>query len=227
MRYVKLSYSINKKMPLYPGTKTLNMRRAKAIKKGDFCNTFDITFSNHTGTHVDAPRHFFDSGRALSEYSLKELIFTKPILINCPKDACETIGPEDLEALKRYSRERYNFLLLRTGFSKFIKKNPYKYTHENPFLSPEAAVWIRKHFPSIRAIGIDCISIGSYSDKGKSRKTHRILLKKGAFKAAPILIVEDLYIPSNTGQFDEIIIVPLFIEGVDSAPCTVLGVSHD
>ena len=226
MKYVKLSYNIKKKMPVYPGTKPLSIRRIKEIAKKDSCNTCEITFSNHIGTHIDAPRHFFNSGRAISSYSMKELVFKKPILVNCPKDSCESIEIEDLMSLTK-NKTKPDLLFLRTGFSKYRGKNSYNYSYKNPFLAPSTAEWIRKEVPSIKALAIDCVSIASYSNRKYGAKTHRILLTESGFKGLPVLIIEDLCIPTSIDNLDEIAVLPFSVEGIDSAPCTVIGVIHD
>ena len=42
-----------------------------------------------------------------------------------------------------------------------------------------------------------------------------------------VLIIEDLYFPSGLGSIDELMVVPIFMEEVDSSPCTVIGVIND
>jgi len=226
MKYIKLSYSIKKKMPAYPGTKPLSIKPVKEIAKKDSCNTCEVTLSNHIGTHIDAPRHFFNSGRTIGSYSMKELVFRKPILVNCPKDSCEAIEIEDLVSLTK-NKIKPDLLFLRTGFSKHRSKNRHKYSYKNPFLAPSTAEWIRKEVPSIKALAIDCVSIASYSNRKYGAKTHRVLLTENRFKGLPVLIIEDLCIPTRMDNLDEIVVLPFSIEGIDSAPCTVIGVIND
>ncbi len=232
-RYIKLSYNIGVDTPLYPETPPVIIEKVKEISKGNSCNTSLITLSNHAGTHIDAPRHFYDSGRAINEYSLEELVFKKPLLINCPKEINEVIKIGDLTGLMNSNDA--DILLIRTGFHKYrisqssalTPQSLYNYCYKNPYLSPDTAEWIRNNLPDVKAIGIDCISISSFEKRKCGRETHKILLKEDGFKGPPILIVEDLYIPYEIHKLDEVIVSPIYIESVDSSPCTVIGIIKD
>ena len=171
------------------------------------------------------PKHFIDSGRTVCDYSIEELIFKRPHVVDCPKMAGEIIEVGDLA--NSVIPPETDFLLIRTGFSRFRNSDVHIYSYKNPCLSPQTAEWIRKNYPDIRAVGVDCISVSSRAHRDLGRETHKILLKKDEFKGEPVLIVEDLYIPSEINRLDELIVAPLFIESIDSAPCTVIGVIND
>ncbi|OGX34846.1 MAG: hypothetical protein A3I43_03490 [Omnitrophica WOR_2 bacterium RIFCSPLOWO2_02_FULL_50_19] len=224
-RFVQLSYRIDERSPLYPGTPALEIRNVKEIDKGDSCNTFSMTLSNHSGTHIDAPRHFLNSGKPISEYLPDELIYNRPCLIDCPKGKDELIGVKDLQSLS--GKDDFDALLIRTGFCKYRNSNAEIYGYHNPCLTPEAAKWIRENYPKIRLIGIDTISISSYAHKGLGPLTHKILLGQEGFDGPPILILEDMNLPDSIKKVDELIIVPVFSGRIDSSPCTALGVIHD
>lgn len=223
-RYIRLSYNITVNTPLYPGTQPMVIENVKEISKGDHCNTSLLILSNHTGTHIDGPKHFLDSGRTISEYSLEELVFKSPILFNCPKGINEVIKIDDLGGLTGSIDP--DVIFIRTGFYRY-RSNIHTYCYKNPFLSPDAAEYLRNNFPTIKAIGIDCISISSFGSREEGRETHKILLKEDGFKGGPILLIEDLYIPFELTRLDEVIVSPIFIEGIDSVPCTVIGVIND
>jgi len=223
--YIKLSYDIGINTPLYPDTPPVSIKSTKSIGKGDSCNTSVISFSNHTGTHIDMPKHFIDSGRTVCDYSMEELIFKRPHVVDCPKGAGEIIEIKDLT--DSVVLVETDFLLIRTGFSRFRNADACVYSNENPCLSPHTAEWIRNNFPDVRAIGVDCISISSHAHRDLGKETHRMLLRTDGFKGRSVLIVEDLYIPFEINKLDELIVAPLFIESIDSAPCTVIGVVTD
>jgi len=223
-RHVKLSYTIGLKTPLYPGTPQVRIKKVKDQKKGDSCNTYFIAFSNHAGTHIDAPNHFFYNGRAIGKYSQDELIFHKPLLIDCKKDAGKIIEVDDLKRNIRTSG--FDLLLIRTGFFKHRNKHNDLYCYKNPCIHPKAAKWLRTNHPHLKAIGIDCISVSSYANRELGRETHRIFLRNSA-KRSPILIIEDIYIPYGVKKLDEVAVFPILIENIDSAPCAVIGILND
>ncbi len=222
-KYVKLSYTIDVKTPLYPGTHPFTFQEVKKIRGGDSCNTSLITMPNHGGTHVDAPRHFFDSGRSISEYDLEELIFDTPQLIDCYKGPEEFIECKDLQG--KVSKG-CDLLLIKTGFYKYRSSDEHTYSFKNPALSPEAAKWIRDNCPNIRAIGVDCISVSSHSHMDIGIETHKILLQTNGFTGPPVLILEDVDLSSDLGGLKKVMVVPFCIAGIDSAPCTVIGVIY-
>jgi kynurenine formamidase len=223
-RYIRLSYDVSPSAPVYPGDRKTSVRKAKEIEKGDSCNTFVVTLSNHSGTHVDAPRHFFKTGRPITEYSPGDLVFTKPVIVNCPKGPEEPVCVDDLKGSVKTGCDA---LLIRTGFSRYRSGDVRVYCRRNPYLTPRAAGWIRSAYPSIRALGLDLLSISSYADRASGREAHKILLEEGGYRGGPVLIIEDMYIPKGLKGIDELIVSPLYIEGADSAPCAVTGVMDD
>lgn len=222
-RFVRLSYTIAEATPLYPKTPAVKIGVDKGISKGDSCNTFLITLSNHTGTHIDAPNHFHSSGKKISDYSLNELFFKRPCVLDCPKAGDEPIGLNDLSGKMQKGTD---LLLIRTGFYKI--RGTETYTTKNPYIPPETAIWLRTSCPSLRAIGIDCISVASPLHREMGRETHRILLGENTeFKCPPLLIIEDIDLGVDLLNLSEVMAVPLYIEGIDSSPCTLIGIIYD
>ncbi len=82
---------------------------------------------------------------------------------------------------------------------------------------------LRKELKFIKAIGIDTISITAFQRKEEGRSAHKILLKKSN-SGRPMLIIEDLNLSMEYANFSRIFAIPIFIKGIDSAPCTVIGV---
>ena len=59
------------------------------------------------------------------------------------------------------------------------------------------------------------------STSGKALEAHRILLRG---EARRFLIIEDMNLDWDLTQLRHVMALPLFLEGLDSAPCTVVGV---
>ena len=224
-RIFPLSYCVDEITPVYPGNTAVSFAMARQIRNGDSCNTFSLTISNHSGTHIDAPKHFLDSGRAIGEYLFEELNSDKVCIVDCPKNEDELIGPDDLTAIS--NRNDFDCLLIRTGFSKYRQSRNDIYCEHNPCFTPQAARWLRQNFLDLKLIGIDTISLSSRAHKGVGSEAHRILFDKEGFKGGPILVVEDMMLPGNIKKLDQLVIMPIFGGGIDSSPCAVLGVVHD
>ena len=222
MKYRILSYLIDENTPVYGSTPKPKITPYRRICQGDSSNTYILTIHNHTGTHVDAPRHFIPDGRPISDYSLDELVFNNPLLMDCPKDLGELIELGDILAQKLDS---VDCLLLRTGFGRFREKKQELYRTQNPGIAPEVIRWLREDFPAIRCIGIDGISISGFQHRELGRETHIAAFIKREGLGKPLLLIEDM----NLGELllgdtiKRVIIVPWQVLGVDSAPCIVLA----
>ncbi len=212
-------------MPLYPGVAPLEIRKLREIDKGDSCNTFSLTLSNHGGTHIDMPRHILNSGKSAKDYPADKLVCKNPVIIDCPKRPGEIVEVGDLTGLA--ADKESDALLIRTGFYKYRTSDIKRYCNENPPLSPGAAEWIRQNLLNLNIVGIDSISISSKAHKGLGAEAHRILLASQGYGGDPLLILEDLYLPEELRTLDELFIFPVFNADIDSSPCVVIGVASD
>src|SRR4051812_39036966 len=95
---IQLSHHLSERTPFYSNLPKPKLDLLYDLRKGDTCNSFYLTTSNHAGTHVDAPRHFCQEGRSITEYHLSELVYSRPGLIHVPLMDCELIEPRHLEA---------------------------------------------------------------------------------------------------------------------------------
>lgn len=214
---IPLSHKLCTTTPAFAGGESLVITPIKEIKNGGSSNSYKVSFANHLGTHVDAPRHFDVNGKSISEYSLEDLVFTNPVLVDIPKDDSQFIERRDLENNKQLIAKA-DMVLLRTGFQKYRDVDPTKYSMRNPGIARDAASYIVSDFPNLRAIGFDFISTSACQHREEGRVTHRILLSNRDF-----FIVEDMDLSNYPRNTKRIFVVPLIIVGVDSAPCTVMA----
>ena len=52
-------------LPVYPGDPVIDISPIAQRAWGDAANVSRVVLSSHSGTHLDAPRHFFDAGLAV------------------------------------------------------------------------------------------------------------------------------------------------------------------
>lgn len=221
-RWARLSWNIDEFSPLYPGTSPVRIQQCKSIVAGDSCNTSFISLSSHAGTHVDAPRHFFEEGRSIDDYTPDELSFRSPLVIECPQPPGGIIKITDLPELTT-EMNNTDILLIKTGFQVYRARKPEMYRTQNPCLSLEVAIWLKNELPQLRALGFDCISIASVLHREVGREVHRVLLQSGEEGRHPILLIEDMCLPEEYCRFNEILVCPLPVQHGDGAPCVVLG----
>jgi len=221
MKLLLLSYPLGAETPTYGKLPKPKLVPYKSIAAGDTSNIYTITLCNHVGTHVDAPAHFVSSGRRISDYSLEELTFHKPLLVDIPKGPGEWVEKEDMK--KEGKLGGADYLLIQTRFGSLRGKDVYR-TH-NPGISPEAILWLRQRFRKIRCVGIDSISISGFQDRERGRKSHLAAFEKRKGLGEPLLLIEDMNLDglSPNDRLTKVIVVPWKIASIDSAPCSVLA----
>lgn len=216
MRY--LSYPFSTINPVY-GNPSLKMDigHVKSILRGDSCNVMRFTMENHWGTHIDCPAHFFERGAKITDYAAEMWVFRKPFVVNLALLENQLIMPQDI----RHVSEGSDLVLIKSDFSRY--RGTEKYSVHNPGISSEVAEWLREKHPSVRAIGFDFISISPYQNREVGRKAHQAFLNSDD-GSMPLLIIEDMDLSPDLTGLKEVMAFPLRIIGLDSAPCTVIGI---
>lgn len=75
---------------VYPGMTVPEKRRVRSIEEGELCNVTDISLCVHSGTHVDAPLHFYRDGKGIDRIPLHQ--FIGPAYVACHTGA---LGADD------------------------------------------------------------------------------------------------------------------------------------
>jgi arylformamidase len=190
------------------------------MERGDTSNLFVMQFSNHTGTHIDAPRHFVPDGPSIGEFRVEEFIFDRPLCVDLHLRDAELLRAADFEPYAA-AISSCDLLLVRTGYTHVRRTDPLRYSNFGPGMSVEGARYLSTQFPQLRAVGLDTISLASMQHLDEGLEAHRILL---GGKGRRFLIVEDMNLDYDLLHLRRIFAIPLLIDGVDSAPCTVVGV---
>lgn len=138
----------------------------------------------NTGTYLDCPFHRYPTGMDLSEVGLESFTDLPGIVVRVDHHQTLAVGAEAFEGKEILNRA----VLVYTGWDQYW--NTERYYTDHPFLTEEAAVYLKKH--SAKLVGIDSMNIDD--TRGKSRPVHSTLL------AADILIVEHL---CNLGRLPE------------------------
>ena len=222
MKYCYLSHPLSDANPSYGTLEArTKINRIRAIEQGDNCNVAEICFENHWGTHIDAPNHFFGSGKKICDYPAETWLFDRPQIIECVVRPGQFIMPEDIVS---YIHCKTDLLIIKTGWTKLRGTNDYSFN--NPGLAPELGLALREKFPQIRAVAVEPTSISSLADRDRGGEAHLAFLDP-AGRGKPILLIEGIKLPENTRGLLKIIAVPLIVEGIDSAPLTIIGVFEE
>ena len=212
-----LSHYLSEKTPLYGNGKGIHFVKDKEIEIGDSCNTSNLSFPNHSGTHIDFPYHFNPDGKTVNDFPASYWNFDRVELadLSGKVDDSQIIGPELFTGL---GNKKTELLLIKTGYGAY--RGTERYTLTPPGLSANLAPFLRRNFPQLRCIGMDLISVSSYSNRAEGRKAHHAFLNPR--EGAPILLIEDMNLNVD-GPFNTVIVAPLLIDNADGSPCTVLA----
>tara|TARA_B100002051_G_C16606922_1_gene571080 strand:+ start:51 stop:716 length:666 start_codon:yes stop_codon:yes gene_type:complete len=217
-----LSHFLDKNTPTYGNRDNLFIDEVSQISKGDSANSSSWNFStNHIGTHIDAPSHFFEKGKTITDfknsywYSQKCYMIDIPckngILINFTKLFLDI--PKDTEVL-----------LIRTGYENY--RNSEKYWNDNPGLSSELCNYLKDNFCTLRIVGFDFISLTSWNYRDEGKKAHRILLGSSNNRDS-VCIIEDMHLADVTYDIHNLVIAPIFVESSNASPVTVFANIHE
>jgi len=210
-----LSYFINEQTPLYGGEKAIFFEKRNQIVEGASSNTEYLKFPNHTGTHIDFPKHFSDSGKTINDYLPSFWKFNRVYTIDYPASQKEILSHNILEDLQ--IPEDTEFIIINTGFGKY--RNEENYWKNNPGLAPELAGILKARCPNLRVVGFDFISLSSFQNRMLGREAHKEFLIKNN-----ILIIEDMNLTViKDKNVKSIIALPLMIEEADGVPVTIIA----
>jgi len=204
MLLIDLTHPISEDMPVYPGTEPPVIVAGCTVAEDGFLER-KITLWSHTGTHVDAPAHLFENGRTLDAFPVTTYVGPARVL-DVTGAANGIIGLDSIEPRLR-EIEQVDFLLIRTGWSRFWGTD--QYFSGYPVLSTEAAGSLAGL--GLKGVGFDAISpdpVGS-----ENLPVHRVLM------GAEMLIIENLtgleQLPPE--PFD-LSCFPLAFEDADGSP---------
>ena len=71
MKLIDITVPVEAAVPVYPGNTPFTLEAIKRVARGD---SSTIHMSAHSGTHIDAPRHFFDDGAGVEGLPLEMLM---------------------------------------------------------------------------------------------------------------------------------------------------------
>ncbi len=205
MRWLDISIPLREGMPLFPGDPPVETRPVASLAEGALCDLTALSFGLHSGTHLDAPRHFIPGAAGIESYAIETLC--GPALV---VDASRVKGHIDAAA--------FQGLAIPPAVERILFKTTNSALWERPgfvedFVALEASAAQRLAASGARLVGIDYLSIAPFHD---TAPTHRILL------AAGIAILEGLDLRAVAPGPYELICLPLRIEGVDGAPARAM-----
>jgi arylformamidase len=186
---------------VYPGNPEISIKPQQEVAKGGSSNVSSLAFGSHTGTHVDAPKHFFDDGTTVDNLSLDVLM--GPAVVVHMQDDVMAVGEAEL---KLHELKGHTRVLIKTRNSSFIREQ--EFHRDYTYLAPDGALYLASL--GVKLVGIDYLSIEQFHSG--HHRTHRTLLERG------IIIVEGLDLSTPPSGPYELRVLPLRLAGLDGAP---------
>lgn len=206
MRTYDISLKISPELPTWPGDPRVKLERVMQIENGDESNVSCISMSVHTGTHVDAPNHFFDDGTTVDKMILKTFVGRAYVLDLTDFDLITAEVLENAELPPRTRR-----VLIKTKNSALWADGVTEFQKDFVAVSSDGAQYLVDR--GVRLVGIDYLSIAPYQD---SVKTHEILLQAG------VVILEGINLSAVEDGRYNLYCLPLNIAGADGSPARAI-----
>ncbi|MBU6400462.1 MAG: cyclase family protein, partial [Verrucomicrobia bacterium] len=166
--WIDISVPLYSGMVHWPDNPPVQIRHMLDMDHGDPCNVSVLSMGSHTGTHMDAPRHFIRGGRGLDRMPLTATL--GPARVIAIRDR-ESIKPEELRPHKLRRGER---VLFKTRNSSRSWKRD-AFDKDFVFISHAAARYLAER--RVQSVGVDYLSVGGYRKDGI--ETHQALLGAG------------------------------------------------
>ncbi|MGC8659708.1 MAG: cyclase family protein [Desulfomonilaceae bacterium] len=203
MAIFDVSLSLRNGMLTFPGDPVFSIEPVFSRSNGDEFNLSTLSLTSHTGTHIDAPAHYFDGGDTI-DLVTPDTFIGRGIVVDV-----RGVRVIDREILEESVPANETRIFFKTDNGQLLQKSGFcdHYT----YLTDSAAELLVER--GVRLVGIDYLSIDRYDDQ--YAPVHKLLLSAG------VLIVEGLDLSVVPAGFYRIYCLPLKIKDGDAAPARV------
>jgi arylformamidase len=204
MKLIDVTVPIDASLPNYPGNTPFTLEAIKRIARGDSSNVSTLHMSAHTGTHVDAPRHFFDDAPGVDALPLEMMLGRTRVIEISSRSG---IGAEQLADLDLSDDVR---ILFKTSNSRLWGSPDFHTDYVG--VTASGAEHLIAH--GIKVVGVDYLSVEEFKKPGAP--AHHVLLGGGT------IVIEGLNLRDVEPGVYEMFCLPLRIVGADGAPARVV-----
>ena len=191
MRVIDISQEVLS-CSVYEGDPAPKTDRIMDIRKGEIYNLSTISMCAHNGTHIDAPLHFLENGRAAHEIPLENFV-GECFVAEANGNLSATDTREILEKAKRANAEK-----------RILIKGNATVTEESAKAFADADILL---------IGVESQSVGPID---APMRVHKILLSKNI-----VLLEGTVLEKAREGRYI-LNCAPLNIEGIEGSPCRAI-----
>jgi arylformamidase len=207
MKIHDISLLLSPQLPTWPGDPPMILERFSKIEEGAFANISRLVMGVHTGTHIDAPYHFFAEGGKVESVPL-DLLIGPAVVLQLPDDV-KNITAEVLK--KAVIPAGCRRLLLKTANSQIWARGETDFQRDFVALNKDGADALIER--GVQLIGIDYLSIASFDQPGP---THI------AFLGAGVIVIEGVDLSRVEAGEYMLVCLPLKLVGAEGAPARVV-----
>lgn len=189
--WIDISVPLVPGIPQWPGDPLLATWKVCELRDG--ANVTAVSLCAHTGTHLDAPLHYFEGAAGVDAAPLDALV-----------------GPAVITNLDGSWQGAKRVLFRTANSAQHWWTEPFREDFEA--LTPGLAR--RLVAEGVHLVGIDYLSVGRNNDEGS--EVHRILLRAG------IWLLEGLNLCDTAPGEYELICLPVRLTGADGAPARAI-----
>lgn len=200
--YYDITIEMKNSMIVYEGDPEFKMDNVYEVKKDGY-NVSKLTMGSHTGTHIDAPKHFFEEKNSVSDIPMEKLIGNAKVFF-IDKNFI------DYDDIKDLNIGKHDKILFKTLNSTLIEDR--EFHKDFVTLTRKAAKFLIKR--EIDMVGIDYMSIEDF--RSEDGIVHKILLSND------VVVLEYIDLRKVDPGNYEIIALPLKIKDCDGSPARVI-----
>jgi arylformamidase len=204
MKLIDVTVPLDANLPTYPGNTPFALEAIKRIARGDSSNVSTLHMSAHAGTHVDAPRHFFDDAPGADALPLEMLLGRTRVIEITSRSG---IGADELADIDLSDDLR---VLFKTSNSRLWGSPDFHQDYVG--VTASGAEHLIAH--GIKVVGVDYLTVEEFKKPGAP--AHHVLLGGGA------IVIEGLNLRDVDPGIYDMLCLPLRVVGSDGAPARVL-----
>ncbi len=202
--WIDITVPLRTGMVHWPADTPISIKKTVDLERGDGYTLSKIVMGTHSGTHMDAPRHFIKVGRGIDDLPLDVASGRARVI--------EIKDPESVKAgeLMPYRIRRGERILLKTRNSASVWKTN-EFVEDFVYLTHEAADLLAGR--GVALLGIDYLSVGSPQH---GTYVHQRLLGAGVW------LLEGVDLSRVAPGRCELVCLPLRIAGGDGSPARAI-----
>lgn len=193
--------------PVYEGDAPMRFDYLRDMRKGDPLTLSTYSMGAHSGTHVDAPMHFFVDGASVDQLALAPLVGAATVL-----DIPDSVSVIDAAELDRHRWRGASRILFRTRSSVRGWMDMPEFHRDFTWIAADAAQVLADS--GVVLVGVDYLSAEEFGASVPA--THQVLLGRG------IPIVEGLDLRAVPAGTYDLVVLPLKVRGHEGAPARAI-----